>query len=50
MQARKRWGKGNKSCTLHVTFSASVWGCMVATKDASYVLQSTLVKGNILAY
>ena len=43
-------GKGNKSCTVHVTFSASVLGGMVATKDANYFLQSTLVKGNILAY
>ena len=34
-------GVTNHTDTLHVTFSASFRGCMVAIRDASYFCQST---------
>ena len=43
-------GVTNQADTLHVTFSASFRGCIVAIRDASYLFQLTLVKGKILAY
>ena len=44
-----RQGKGSWD-TLHVAFSASLRGCMVEIRYASYFFQSILVKGNILTY
>ena len=38
----KRWREGYEKSDLR--------GCMVATRDASYIFQSILVKGNIVAY
>ena len=40
----------NHKDTQHVSFPASFRRCMVVIGDASYFLQSTLVKDKIVAY